>query len=394
MSTTVLIIGANFVNKGAQSMLFTTISAIRQKYPNTRIIFGHSKNTSVLDENFNFEEAYFNSSEIDISNGAAKPLNNSKNSTKMLNLIENVDFMIDISGFSLGKKWGIGSARRYMNNIALAKLYDIPIILMPQSFGSFDFGNHQAEIDDLMTKYMPYPVRIFAREHEGFDYLLNDYKLPNVKWHPDLVLCSQQLDLHDIYKKVPVFSVPKIEEENCVAVIPNIRSFDHGQPMQTLQIFYEVVKFLLNENKRIYLMRHSFEDIVPCRWIKALFPEDSRVVLWENDFSCFEYDEVCKQFEFLVVGRFHGIVHAYRNNIPCILLGWAIKYRELAQLMYQNQYIFDITTPNFEIKQVLEAIRDMKINLKFNKNILKERLSQIQAMNTCFSEVLQIINKI
>lgn len=393
MSATILIIGANFINKGAQSMLFTTISTIRQKYPDSRIIFGHAKKTSVLNENFRFEEAYFNSNEFLFQNNNIRSKN--ELAEEMLHMLQNVDLIVDISGFSLGKKWGIDVSRKYLSNIALANVCNTPIILMPQSFGSFDFGVYQNEIDELMQNFMPYPLKIFAREHEGFNYLVNDYGLKNVKHHPDLVLCSQHVKLQDIYVNIPKFSVPIIAGKSCVAVIPNIRSFDRGAyPIQTLEVFYEIVKFLINEGKKVYLIRHSFEDIVPCRWIKALFPVDERVVLLENDFSCFEYDEVCKQFEFLIVGRFHGIVHGYRNNVPCILLGWAVKYRELAQLMYQNQYIFDITTPNFDIKQVLEAIKDMEINLNLNKNIIRERLSQLQAMNDCFSYVLRIIEKI
>ena len=47
-----------------------------------------------------------------------------------------------------------------------------------------------------------------------------------------------------------------------------------------------------------------------------------------------------------------------------------------------------------EVKQVIEAIRDMEVNLKFNKSILKERLSQVQAVNTCFSDVLNVIEQV
>ena len=205
LSISILIIGANFINKGAQSMLFTTISAIRQSYPKARIVFGHNKKTPVLNENFNFEEAYFNSNDINISDEIAKPANNNKFAEKMLSMLKNIDCIIDISGFSLGKKWGINVAEKYLNNIKLAKIYGIPIILMPQSFGSFDFGEYQSEIDDLMENYMNYPVRIFAREHEGFNYLVNDYKLQNVKWHPDLVLCSQHVEPSDVYINVPKF---------------------------------------------------------------------------------------------------------------------------------------------------------------------------------------------
>lgn len=107
-----------------------------------------------------------------------------------------------------------------------------------------------------------------------------------------------------------------------------------------------------------------------------MFAEDRRVVLWENNFSCFEYDAVCRQFDFLIVGRFHGIVHAYRNNIPCLLMGWAVKYKELAQLMYQSQYVFDLAAPPVDVRKIFSAIRDIEDNLEPNKKILRGHVSQ------------------
>lgn len=157
-----------------------------------------------------------------------------------------------------------------------------------------------------------------------------------------------------------------------------------------MQAYYEIINFLLSRGKIVYLFRHSWEDIYPCAWLKSLFAEDGRVVLWENDFSCFEYDVVCRQFDFLIAGRFHGIVHAYRNNVPCLLMGWAVKYRELAQLMYQSRYIFDLSAANLDSREIFSAIDDMTENLALNKKILRERLAQVQAGGSCFETVTEI----
>ena len=55
----VIITGANFGNKGAQSMLFTTVAFLRRNYPNAKIFFAHGSKTPVLKENFLFDEVYF-----------------------------------------------------------------------------------------------------------------------------------------------------------------------------------------------------------------------------------------------------------------------------------------------------------------------------------------------
>ena len=277
----------------------------------------------------------------------------------------------------------------------MARAFNVLIILMPQSFGPFNFGEMQKVIDEEIISTLNYPKKIFAREYDGLIPLRQKYGLENVSIHPDLVLASPSVNPNDIFKTPPKFSVPKVLPESCVGMVPNLRSFDRsGNSWQTLQAFYEIINFLLKEGKLVYLFRHSVEDITPCRWLKSLFADDVRVILWENDFSCFEYDEVCRQFDFMIVGRFHGIVHAYKNNVPCLLMGWAVKYQELASLMYQSQYIFDLSAKEINMREIFSAIHDMENNLDLNKKILSERLKQIQQSCSCFSAVNKILDKV
>lgn len=390
----IFITGANFGNKGAQSMLFTTISAIRQHYPDAKIFFAHGNKTPVLKGNFSFDEIYWKRNLFKVSaKGIALPTAPTpwSSAEETFAALKSSDLIIDISGFALGSKWGEKHSATYLNAVEVAHELGIPIILFPQSFGPFDFGSAQDELDARIKSTLTYPKKIFARERDGYQALRDNYGLKNVVLHPDLVLASDKTNPADIYKVAPKISVPEVAGSSCVGVAPNMRSFDKGNSWQTLQIFYETIKFLLKTGKRVYLFRHSQEDINPCTWLKNLFADDERVTLWRNNFSCFEYDAVCRQFEFLVIGRFHGIVHAYRNNVPCVLLGWAVKYRELAQLMYQPQYIFDITAPNFDVREIFSAVRDMNDNRDFNKRLLRERLAQVQKCGTCFDDAIKFL---
>lgn len=392
-----VIVGASFDNKGAQSMLFTTVAALRRAYPDVKIFFAHSNAAPGLNGKFLFEEIYYSKwrFEINADNIGINPPGTPWGSLEeTVQTIREADLLIDVSGFGLGSKRGVRDSFAYLNNIKIARAFNVPIILMPQSFGPFDFGDYQNVMDAEIKNTLAYPEKIFAREYDGFFALSERYGFDNLDLQPDLVLASPKVKPADIYKTVPTISVPKVLEAPCVGIVPNLRGFDKGNPWQTLQAYYEMINFLLKEGKLVYLFRHSEEDLTPCTWLKALFAQDGRVVLWENDFSCFEYDAVCQQFDFLIVGRFHGIVHAYRNNIPCLLMGWAVKYRELAQLMYQSRYIFDLSAPDLDVRKIFSAIRDMEDNLTFNKKILRERLAQVQADAACFDAVTKILDKV
>ena len=394
----IIIVGANFGNKGAQSMLFTTVAALRRAYSDAKIFFAHANNSPCLDENFSFNEIYYAPWRLNISptsvNITPPPQHIKAPFAESIQVIKTADLIIDVSGFALGSKWGANSSLIYLNNVKLARAFNVPIILMPQSFGPFNFGDAQNFMDAAIKDALTYPEKIFARERDGFLPLRDRYQLKNVSLHPDIVLSAPNVKLADIYKVVPKIVVPKVLPASCVGVVPNLRGFDKANPWQTFQAYYEIINFLIKRGKIVYLFRHSFEDIAPCMWLKALFAEDGRVVLWQNDFSCFEYDVVCRQFDFLIVGRFHGIVHAYRNNVPCLLMGWAVKYRELAQLMYQSRYVFDLGAPNLDMRAIFSAIRDMEENLASNKKILRERLAQVQVGGTCFDAATKILEKV
>ena len=108
----IIIVGANFNNKGAQSMLFTTVGTIRRNYPDAEIFFAHAHNTPVLNDNFSFKEIYYNKSWFKVSAGALRvipfPQNVSWGSAEeTVDVFEHADLLIDISGFALGSKWGL-----------------------------------------------------------------------------------------------------------------------------------------------------------------------------------------------------------------------------------------------------------------------------------------------
>ena len=135
----------------------------------------------------------------------------------------------------------------------------------------------------------------------------------------------------------------------------------------------------------VVIFHHSQDDQEICIMLKKLFPNEN-LHLEKRNFSCIEYDEYVRKFDFIICSRFHGLVHAYRNNIPGIALGWAVKYKELTQLMGQINYSFDITE-NIRNKDVLEAIEKMENSYLIEKEIIERKLEQIQE-NNCFEILL------
>ena len=398
----ILVVGANFNNKGAQSMLFITMDEIRKHFPNATIYFATANKGDF--SNYKFEYLFISKASKNIALGKNVPTTICKavlkDSIKILvgrgwsswrfldlrKVIHNIDLIIDISGFNIGQKWNVFTHEYYMDNIRLARKYNIPIYLMPQSFGPFNYPDDKKYLIDELAKELPYCNMIFAREKEGYQMLLDTFHLNNVVLSTDLVLQNTGVNLHNIYRNAPEIKVPRIKPD-AVGIVPNNQCFRHGDKRKNIKIYKAVIEKLLEKGKEVYIFRHSSEDLDICREIFGLIP-DSHVHLLENDFSCLEYDEFIRQFDFIICSRYHGNVHAYRNCVPSVLLGWAIKYKELAELLGQGEYSFDITDEKLMISCVVTAIEKMCERCKEESDVIRAHLMSIQKDN-CFEIVFR-----
>ena len=212
---------------------------------------------------------------------------------------------------------------------------------MPQSFGPFDFGSEHPGIDKRCRKLLPACKAILAREQEGYDALVNTYGLTNVRLAPDLVLNNKGIDLANVFKEIPPMDLPEITPGS-IAIVPNGRNLSVGNDEEVLALYQAAIRCGLEQGKTVYLLHHATSDAALCAQLKARFADTARVVLPDKEFSCLEFNELVQKFDYLVASRFHSIVHAYKNAIPCVILGWAKKYEDLSAQFDQRAYLFDV----------------------------------------------------
>ena len=396
----ILVVGANFTNKGAQSMLFVTMDELRKRNSDCVIYF--LSNDSGDFSNYRFIRIPYSLEAKSIALGrhcirslliktikdilyfAIRHRNGFGHYFDIKRLMTSIDCIVDISGFNFGKKWSPDIQERNLDNIRLAKKYSVPIYLLPQSFGPFDYPSELKYILKDMNELLRYPTKIFAREKEGYQMLLDTFHLSNVTLSTDLVLQNCGVNPQNIFKKPVVYSLPEVEK-NAVGIVPNMQCFRFGNKEVVFEIYREIINELVNQGKKVYIFRHSKDDLDICKEIYSRVGQN-HILLLDNDFSCLEYDELVKRFELIVCSRYHGIVHAYRNQIPCILLGWAVKYHELAELLGQEEYSFDITDDKLDIKEVLKAVRKICREYVKESKVIHTRLEFIQKDN-CFDIV-------
>lgn len=395
-----LITGGNFINKGAESMMYVTVDEIRKRFPDAEIYYMSHENVDMSD--FAFEHIYVSPYSKTIALGGIKGLIRSIQSTcfeivktvlrknanikgayELKKILPTISVILDISGFNLGKKWSVSVQEDYLDNIRLAKKYNIPMYLMPQSFGPFDYNNPPSALMHDCSELLKYPRIVFARESEGKSQLERHFGLENVKLSTDLVLQNTGVNYENIYKNKVLIKEFDIAA-NSVGVVTNKQCFDRGNLDELIELYKSIITYLLGKGRTIYLIRHSKQDLESCKLIKNVFLNCDKVVLFEKELSCVEYEELVKKFDFIICSRFHGIVHAYRNNIPAIALGWAIKYQELLHNVGQDGYYFDITSSKLNIEEIISAVEKISENNLEERRIILENVEEIQNEN-CFT---------
>ena len=391
----IIITGGELFNKGAQAMVFAAVDEMKKRFPDHQIYVLSERDCrrSKAEKeiySFNFMGWYppkFAKAQHSCFMRILCLLRHNREFRECDRIYRNTDLMVDVSGYALGTIWSDNCNKLYLDNIFFAKEFNIPVYLMPQSFGPFDFPEqNRKEIDDRIRELLPYCKVICTREKDSYDLLTEKYKLKNVVLKNDLVLNHKETALSNIFRTDIKFDLPAIVRRS-VAVIPNVQNtkIDTGNTMT--ELYCETIKFMLKNGYNVYLISHSAGDQFINDELKKLFPNEEKVHLLDREFSCLEFGELIKSFDFLIASRYHSIVHAYKDGIPCLVAGWASKYAALASLFGQQQYFFDVRNC-IDKDAVIRAAEKLISCHEDESRRIRETLSGIQKEN-----VFDIITK-
>lgn len=379
------------MNKGAQAMIYVTVCEMKKRFPDKEILVvmdlnGIPKEADL--NNFTFKvvgnsvigrEALFWLGGI-WSLRALKRGVNKRELFKVRKIWKNTDYVMDISGFAIGKKWGTLRSCRTAMKAALAKKYHAHCIFLPQSFGPFDYKADEKEVlqtRQVLKKWLSDADVLYAREASG-KQMLQELGLENVELAQDIVLQNKEYDAGMIYKNPPAVRQVEIKEKS-VGLIPN-KHVASSTKNDVYALWDAAIAKLLEQGYTVYLLMHDNSDLQIIRTLKERHMEEKRVILLENDFSCIEYNLLVKKFDFIVASRYHSIVHAYRNSVPCVVLGWADKYGVLLEAMNQLRYNLDLRKEIPE-RELLQCIEHMAQRREENTGLIRDRLAEVQKEN-------------
>lgn len=380
----IVIIGGQLFNKGAQAMTFTAVDQLKIRFPEKNIylfsVYEDYKRSEKEKENYQFKiRPWFVEirlillgipySTVAISNFTKNDLKN------FIEILKNTSIMVDISGYGISSQFGFLPAVYYHLNIILAKLFSIKYYILPQSMGPFDYRFiYKIFLFPLFKLCFKYPEKVFIREKEGYN-LIKKFTKHNLSRSVDMVLQNGNYNLENIFVE-PNFKDIEIVN-NSIGIIPNLRVFERSDANELYQIYKTIIDKCTCSGKIVYILRHSFEDLKICENLKNMFLYDENVILIPDDLNVFELENVIKNFDLVIASRYHSIVHAYKNGIPALVIGWADKYNELLKDFNQLEYLFDVRN-RLDTILLYKELDQLLQHHQHESGIIRENLNSIK----------------
>ncbi len=377
----IIIVGGELYNKGAQAMTFTVIDQIRRRFPGRELYLlspRDFKRTENEKKSYNFNILpYTFKTKLNILDQSKKLVNIDYKSfeKEIRDVLFNSCCIIDVSGYALSSQWGAISSISYLLNIMIAKKHSIDYYIFPQSIGPFNYPlQYKMLLNFMMKIYLKYPKRIYVREKEGLECIYKFTK-ENVERRDDIVLLNEDYNLTNIYKSIPNFKNIKIDS-NSVGIIPNKRVIERQGNNNIYSIYGTIINELIKNDKCVYILRHSYEDLEICKKIKDIFPENERIKLITEDLNSIELENIIKQFDLLITSRYHSIIFSYKGGIPVLAIGWATKYIELMKNFNQCDYFFDIRN-DIKNSDIIYGIHNLINNRNEESKIIRLKINNL-----------------
>lgn len=366
----ILIIGGNFINKGAESMLKSTVAGIRERFPGYQPVLVDLFPTVKDEEKKNYDFPIVNMHVRTLFRISfpfpkllfkSKPISDDEKQIK--SLFKSAAAVFDISGYGLSSHnqpllWSTA----YLLPVRLARKYKVPVWLLPQSFGPFEFNGFKKLLFRVWgISLLNYPEVAFAREPSGLKALEKVRKRPSLLSHDIVLQTSEDIDL---------------KAGEGALVIPNKQLFKIQESPKVLKLYADIIRQFLERGISVKVIRHSRDDLDFLQQLSGKVEHDLLTI----DYSDWGLEALVKligEAQFVVTGRYHGAIHALKCGKPAVIIGWAEKYQTLARDFGLSQSLIDLRSS--DSLSMAQSSVDFVINhaAELSKEINK-KVSEVQ----------------
>lgn len=370
--------GVEFVNKGAELMLHAIMAKVKEQIPHASFVMQKGLRTpeEKLRQHGIYIKLNFKKYKLPLEKiGGFLPKKLIRN--KGYILPKEIDVVLDGSGFAFGDQWGAQYAEnRLGSKIVCWKQQGKKIVLLPQAFGPFT----DADLQAVMVKIVKHADLVFAREKQSYEYLHEVAPQHHIHTAPDFT--------NLIKGKIPAgFD----RGSDSVAIIPNYKMIEKevGEDVyfNFLLTCIQKVKelslkpyFLIHEGKKDMKIAESVNQ-------KLSTPID---IVYNPDALAIK--GIISTAYFVICSRFHGVVSALSQGIPCLATSWSHKYEMLVNEYECPEGLFKSLSDAREIEEKISAFKDPENHKKITEKLLKNSALLKHRSEAMWQTVFETIN--
>jgi polysaccharide pyruvyl transferase WcaK-like protein len=313
--------GCNFVNKGAELMLYAVMQKMRFLYDDVILSLDLRASTAKQGKQVGlYQLAWMESKKVPwggpfvdfIAGFLTRKL---RDFFKIVRL-RDVDVVLDASGFAYSDQRGVSRSELMAFHSRRMKQKGKKVILLPQAFGPFE--NHK--IRDAVSEILQNSDLVFARDKLSYQYLV-DLKAENanIQLAPDFTCIVEG--------KIPAYFDTNMK---WACIVPNYRMIDStSSDMREKYVPFlaTCIEYITAHNIKPFVLIHETDRDHEIASILQSMTTQRLPIIQEPDPL---YVKGILGASYVVVGsRYHALVGALSQGIPCLSTGWSHKYEAL-----------------------------------------------------------------
>jgi len=350
--------GVEFVNKGAELMLHAIIQQVKKEYPRAIFTMEHSVRaprnkqlrhgiyTKTEFKKYRISFRYF----LDLIPKAIR---------RRIYFIseDEINVVLDGSGFAFGDYWGVRKAEtRLASHIVRWKKAGKKVVLLPQALGPFSDNALAAKMKVIADN----ADLIFARDRYSFQHITNvKSNSSNIYLMPDFT--------NLIDGTPPAY----FDEKNFdIAIIPNSKLLESGvfKRSEYLGLLNQMAEKILDSGLNpFFLVHEGLQDLYLVKEVNENFGKEIEIIKEEDPIAV---KGIIGMSKGVITSRFHGLVSALSQSIPCLAIGWSHKYEAL---MEDYNYAEGLINKE-DLKQSANFLKKMELILNEDE---RSRISKI-----------------
>ncbi|MBD2205070.1 polysaccharide pyruvyl transferase family protein [Calothrix sp. FACHB-1219] len=289
-----------------------------------------------------------------------------------------IDVVLDASGFTYSDQWGSKKSQVMADLAKKCRKEGKKVILMPQAFGPFE----NPQVKKAFIEVVKNTDLIFAREAISYKYLM------------ELGIESSHIKIAPDFTNLVKGTVPDYFDTSFkrACIIPNIRMTDKtSEEVKNRYIYFleTCADILFQKELKPFILVHDTEDSSLAFRIQEKFGNSLEIISESNPLYIKGILGNCYA---VVSSRFHGLINALSQGIPCVATGWSHKYQMLLEDYNCPECLIDSVSSKDEIKQKINMITDEPHRSLLLKKLEVASIEQKKLVSNMWDEIYNILS--